>query len=317
MKVLVIANPAAGAGRGRERTRQLVRALEARGHAVERFSTRRAGDARRRVAEAEGAVECIVAAGGDGTLNEVVNGLADPSRTPLVPLALGTANMLAGALGIPGEPAALAEMIERGAVRRIDLGRVGGSRFLGVVGVGFDALVTEAVRRTRRGTLGYPGYALPILRTLASYRAPRLRVRLDGEKPVVCGFAIVAKLRNYGGLFAVTPDAEPDSGKLHICLFHDASIPGLVRIVLPAWRGTLGARDDCTVAAASRIEIESEGEPVSVQLDGDAWGATPTEIRLEPRVVPMLVPRVAPQRARQRVDAFDSRRRFVQGADQS
>lgn len=292
MKILVVANPAAGTGRGRTRADALVRMLGDRGHAVERFSTRCPGDARRRVAEAEGVVDCIVAAGGDGTLNEVVNGLADPSRTPLVPLALGTANMLAGALAIPCDAGALADVIEVGAVRRIDMGRVGASRFLGVVGAGFDALVTEAVRRTRRGSLGYPGYALPILRTLARYAPPRMRVRLDGGAPIECGFAIVANLANYGGLFAVTPDAQPDSGHLDLCLFRDASIGGLVRIVVPAWRGTLAARPDCVVTTATRIEIDTIGaKPASVQLDGDAWGATPVEISVEPRVVPMLVPR--------------------------
>ena len=290
MKVLVVANPAAGTGRGRARTAELVRALEVRGHAVECFSTRSPGDARRRVADAERCVDAIVAAGGDGTLNEVVNGLADPSRTPLVPLALGTANMLAGALGIPRDPAALVALLEAGTIRRIDLGRVGATRFLGVAGVGFDAMVTEAVRRRRRGSLGYRGYALPILRTLAGYRVPRLRVRLDGGAPIACGFAIVAKLPNYGGLFAVTPDAQPDSGRLHVCLFHDASIAGLVRIVRPARRGRLAERADCTVAASSQIAVESEDEPVAVQLDGDAWGTTPIEITLEPRVVPLLVP---------------------------
>jgi len=290
VKILVVANPAAGSGRGRTRVTALVRALQARGHSVERFATRRAGDARRCVAEAEGAVDCIVAAGGDGTLNEVVNGLSDPGATALAPLALGTANMLAGALGVPRAPAALADAIEGGGIRRIDLGKVGASRFLGVVGAGFDAMVTEAVRSTRRGSLGYPGYALPILRTLATYTAPRLLVRLDGAPAIACGFAIVAKLANYGGLFAVTPDAQPDSGRLHVCLFRDASIAGLVRIVWPARRGTLAARSDCVVASAERIEIDADGPPVAVQLDGDAWGATPISVTLAPRVVPMVVP---------------------------
>ena len=202
-----------------------MRALEARGHAVELFATRAAGDALRRVAACEGSVDRIVAAGGDGTLNEVVNGLADPSATPLAPLALGTANMLAVALGVPRDPEQLAEVIDRGSVRRIDLGCVGTTRFLGVVGVGFDALVTEEVRRTRRGPLGYHGYALPILRALRRYRPPRLDVRLDGGAPIACGFAIVAKLPNYGGLFAVTPDARLDSGHLDVCLFRDAIGP--------------------------------------------------------------------------------------------
>jgi YegS/Rv2252/BmrU family lipid kinase len=290
LKLLVIGNPVAGTGRGRERTARLVRALEARGHAVELFATRAAGDARRRVAECEGTVDRIIAAGGDGTLNEVVNGLADPSATPLAPLALGTANMLATALGLPRDPDELAKVVERGTVRRIDMGFVGTTRFLGVVGVGFDALVTEEVRAARRGPLGYAGYTLPILRALRRYEPPRLSVRLDGGDPIACGFAIVAKLPNYGGLFVVTPDARTDSGHLDLCLFRDASIRGLVRIVWPAWRGTLARRSDVVVTTATRIAIESVGPKIaSVQVDGDAWGTTPIEITIQPRIVPMLV----------------------------
>jgi YegS/Rv2252/BmrU family lipid kinase len=290
LKLLVIGNPTAGTGRGRERTARLVRALEARGHAVELFATRAPGDARRRVAECEGSVDRIVAAGGDGTLNEVVNGLSDPSATPIAPLALGTANMLAGALGVPRDPDELAKVVERGAVRRIDLGSVGTTRFLGVVGVGFDALVTEEVRAARRGPLGYAGYTLPILRALRRYDPPRLSVRLDGGDPITCGFAIVANLPNYGGLFSVTPDARTDSGHLDLCLFRNATIGGLVSIVWPSWRGTLAKRDDVVVTTATRIAIESAGsKPASVQVDGDAWGTTPIEITIQPRVVPMLV----------------------------
>ena len=293
LKVLVIANPAAGSGRRRERSARLVRALEARGHAVEFYATRTRGDAGRHVAEREGSVDRIVAAGGDGTLNEIVNGLVDPAATPIAPLALGTANMLAGALGVPRDPEALAAVVEGDTVRRIDLGRVGATRFIGVVGVGFDAVVTEEVRAVRRGSLGYAGYALPILRALRRYRVPRLALRLDGGEPIEGGFAIVGNLPNYGGLFRVTPDARTDSGHLDLCLFRNATIRGLVDIVWPAWRGTLATRDDVLVTTASRIAIDAAGDaPASVQLDGDAWGTTPIEITVQPRVVPMLVARV-------------------------
>jgi diacylglycerol kinase (ATP) len=175
-------------------------------------------------------------------------------------------------------------------VLRIDLGSVGATRFLGVVGVGFDALVTEEVRAKRHGPLGYHGYALPILRALARYRPPQLRVRIDGEPAIACGFAIVCKLPNYGGLFAVTPDARMDSGHLDLCLFKNASIAGLVGIVWPSWRGTLAKRDDVVVTTATHLAIESIGdEQASVQIDGDAWGKTPIEITVQARVVPMLV----------------------------
>ena len=143
-----------------------------------------------------------------------------------------------------------------------------------MVGVGFDAVVTEEVRATRRGSLGYAGYAIPILRALRRYRVPRLALRIDGGAPIEGGFAIVGNLPNYGGLFRVTPEARTDSGHLDLCLFRDATIRGLVGIVWPSWRGTLAAREDVLVTTGNRIEIASaDGAPVPVQIDGDAWGA--------------------------------------------
>ena len=117
-------------------------------------------------------------------------------------------------------------------------------------------------------------------------------MRLDGGAPIACGFAIVANLPNYGGLFAVTPDARTDSGHLDLCLFRNATIPGLVEHRV-ARRGAARSRraSDVVVTTATRIAIESAGaEPASVQIDGDAWGVTPIEITVQPRVVPMLVP---------------------------
>ena len=300
--VLVIGNPTAGSGRARRRAAALVRHLERRGHRVECFVTERAGDARRRAAECEGRVDCIVAAGGDGTLNEVLNGLADPRRTPLVPMALGTANMLARELAIPNDPAALAALIEAATVRRVDMGRLDGSRFLGVVGIGFDARVTENVRHVRRGRLGYRGYVLPILRTLARYRPPRLAVRLDGGAPIECALAIIGNLRCYGGVLRVTAAARCDSGHLDACLFRSASAVDLVRYSWPAFRGRLAANPRVVYRTATLIEVDAEGR-VPVQADGDAWGATPIRIGIEPGVVPILAPggvqveRAAPDRA--------------------
>lgn len=295
MRVLVIGNPAAGLGGAHSRAGELVRALEARGHQVEAVTTGARGDAGRHAAAAEGKVDCIVAAGGDGTLAEILNGLADPGSTLLVPMPLGTANMLARALGVPAVPAALAALIERGATRRIDLGlaRFGdGSllRFLSVAGAGFDAQVTEAIAQTRRGRLGFRGYVLPITRTLLGYRAPRLSVRLDDGAPVACGFAIVGKLSNYGGVLRVTPDAEPDDGRLHACLFLRAGGPDLFRFVVPAFRGRLGLRDDVLLRPVRALEVTAPA-PVAVQLDGDYVGTTPVTLTLAARAVPVLASR--------------------------
>ena len=151
-------------------------------------------------------------------------------------------------------------------------------------------MVTELVRQRRRGRLGYRGYVLPILRTLVRYRPPRFAVRLDGGAPIECAFAIASNLPCYGGVLRVTPDARCDSGRLEVALFERATAADLVRFAGPAWRGTLAAQRGVRCGSATRIEVDGSQAPVAVQVDGDAWGATPIRIELAPRAVPILAP---------------------------
>jgi YegS/Rv2252/BmrU family lipid kinase len=269
----------------------LVRLLEGRGHAVECFSTRspeEAGEGVRK-RESQGYLDCIVVAGGDGTVNDVVNGLENPSRTPLAHLAYGTANMLARELRIPRDPEALASLVERGASRRIDLGRAGSRRFLLVASSGFDAMVTRAISRTRRGTLGYPGYARPILGALRSYRAPRLRVQVDGAEPLVGALAIVSNIRNYGGIFSVADRACPDSGVLDVCVFSGERALDLARYAFAAARRRVSKLPDVAYRTGRCIVIEAR-DPTAVQIDGDYRGTTPLTIEVDAAVVPILTP---------------------------
>jgi YegS/Rv2252/BmrU family lipid kinase len=294
----VIGNPAAGGGRAARCAQELVRALEGRGHSVEWFATRAAGDACRCAGEREGAVDCIVVAGGDGTLNEVLNGLTDPGATPLLPMPLGTANMLSRALGIPRDAERLADAVEASRVRIVDVGLAslaGGlpspQRFLSVAGVGFDAEVTQLLSRLRRGPLGYRGYVAPIARRFLAQRAPRLSVRLDGGPAIEGAFVIVVKLASYGGVLRIAPDARPDDGRLHACVFRRAGRLDLLRFVVPAFRGRLAGRPDVVLRTARSVEVDADG-PVAVQLDGDYRGTTPLSLSLAPRGAAFRVPRV-------------------------
>ena len=289
MRILSIANPVAGGGRARSGAEALAALLEARGHQVERFYTRGAGDARRRAAELEDAVDRIVAVGGDGTLNEIVNGLADPSRTPLTQMPFGTANILAREMGIPFSAEAVADVVERGATRRLDLGTIGQQRFLLLVSSGFDAEVTRVIRATRKGTLGFLGYVVPILRAAARYRPPRLRVRLDGGEPLPAALVLASNVRNYGGLFTIADRARCDSGQLDVCLFERATRLDIARIGIAGRSGRVSQLPGVAYRTARRVEIEAD-EPVPVQVDGDYWGETPVALELEPGVVPILVP---------------------------
>jgi YegS/Rv2252/BmrU family lipid kinase len=289
MKVLVIVNPVAGRGRAARGAERVARLLEARGHHVERLATRGAGDAARGAREREGAVGCFVVGGGDGTLSEVVNGLADPSRTPLLPVPTGTANNLARDLGIPRRDESLAQLVETGAVRRVDLGRVGGRRFLTTVSSGFDALVTEVVKRSRATRLGYRGYPRAILSALAAYRPPELVVQIDDAEPMRGALVVVSNVRRYGGLFVVTDRARCDSGHLDVCLARRATRRDLFYYGIAAALRRLDRVGTLEFRTGRRIRIEAS-RPAPVEVDGDYWGTTPVAIEVEPRVVPVLCP---------------------------
>ncbi len=150
MNVTLIANPVAGRGKAEGQIQKLVQILDRRGPHVETFLTQAAGDARRCASRIEPGPGTIVVAGGDGTLNEVLNGVADPSTTPIALLPTGTANVLAHELGIPNNPEDVAGILDQGVVRKLDMGTIGDSRFLLLVSTGFDAMVTEKIQRGRK-----------------------------------------------------------------------------------------------------------------------------------------------------------------------
>ena len=151
MRVLVIGNPVSGGGRSGRLLERLVRSLEQKGHAVDVFLTEGAGEARRRAEQLEAGADRLVVVGGDGTLNEVLNGLPDPSRIPLTQLATGTANLLAHDLRLPFSVSGMTRLLENGSVRRLDMGLARDRRFLLVVSAGFDAMVTHEVQANRSG----------------------------------------------------------------------------------------------------------------------------------------------------------------------
>jgi YegS/Rv2252/BmrU family lipid kinase len=234
-------------------------------------------------------VGTIVVAGGDGTLNEVLNGLSDPSRIPIALLPLGTANILAHELALPSKPGAVAEAIERGHVRRVDMGLVGGHRFLMLVSAGLDAMITEEVGRRRGKKLGYWGYALPILKTLFRYRSPELRVTAGDREAFKGGLVVVSNTRNYGGIFTIADRACCDSGHLDVCIFPKGTIPALIWYCLAALGGRLSRGTNVIYLTGQRVRIESS-KPVAVQVDGDPFGTTPVVVDFVPSAVPIIVP---------------------------
>lgn len=300
MNILVIGNPISGGGRAGRRATRLAKRLEARGHEVEICFTEKAGDATARASRVEGDADRIVIVGGDGTVNEVVNGLRDPTRIPLALLGTGTANILAHEMNYPYTPEAVARLVESEETREVDLGRAGGRRFLAVVSSGFDALVTQVIAESRTSTLGYLGYAKPILKALGSYHPPDLTVRVGNEE-IRGGLVIVSNTRNYGGLFTMAESARCDSGYFDVLVLERATYLPMIRSAIGGLLGGGISRMNGVVhRTGMEVEIVS-AQPAPVEIDGDFSGETPIEIGMDGGRVPFVVaegglttPRAAP-----------------------
>ncbi|MBI4966387.1 MAG: diacylglycerol kinase family lipid kinase [Desulfomonile tiedjei] len=290
MRVLVIGNPIAGTGRTEQRIHRFVHVLRKHGHDVEVYLTCEAGEAFERARSVDKGVERLVVAGGDGTINEVLNGLEDPARIPILHFPTGTANQLARSLGLPAEPGILARLLEDGPIQRIDMGVAGDRRFLLLVSAGFDAKVTQEIQKRRNDTLGYAGYVLPVLKTLASHSDTKLEVVLDGRQRISGYNVMVLKVREYGGLFVFADDARLDSGHFDVCVFREGTVGWLC---LYAVAGLTRKASDCPGLVhfkARTVRIESE-EPIPVEIDGDHFGTTPVNIDMSPSIVPVVTRR--------------------------
>jgi diacylglycerol kinase (ATP) len=291
MRISIVANPIAGGGKGRIRAEALRAALASRGHETELLVTQAAGDARRFAEERAGAgLDCIVSVGGDGTANEVVNGLGD-STTPYTVLPVGTANVVARQFGIPAKPAAVAEMLERNRVQEMDLGMARGEKFLLGAGAGLDAAITAKVKSRRGRTSSMWIWVRPSIETILSYRYPKIRVTVDGK--VVsedAHYAIVGNCIYSAGLFPSTPHASTDDGLLDVCLIHDITPVKCMSLACHVWSPSFTRRRDVLYCQGRDVRFEAEDEAAPLQIDGDPAGHVPVAFSLLPKAARIITP---------------------------
>jgi diacylglycerol kinase (ATP) len=303
-RVLILANPTAGARANAARVERLCELLGRSGLLVETVS---ALDELTRAVGAAGdpSIRAVVAAGGDGTVTAVLN--ATPPETPIAVLPLGTENLLAKYLEYPLDVGDLAHTIVHGASVAIDAGDVNGRLFLLMVGCGFDAHVVRQVHLARRGHIRHATYVKPILQSIRRYQYPQMRVAWEPPAVVAnaCGprdaertsalaatwqarWVFVVNIPRYAGGLQLLPEARGDDGLLDACLLQRGSLMHGLRYLAGILRGTHQAWPDCRRLTTARIRIEADGE-VPYQLDGDPGGVLPVEIAIVPGRLRALV----------------------------
>jgi diacylglycerol kinase (ATP) len=287
VSTLAIVNPAAGKGMAMpvwRRARAEIPSLQG----WDSVLTECVGHARELASSASTrGYERVVAIGGDGTVYEVANGLAC-TETTLGIIPVGTGNDTALNLGVPFDPLAAADLAARGTARPIDLGQVrtarGISYFVNVAGFGFDAEVSWRVSRMplRKLLGGTTPYVAGVLETLLQYRAPRMRIVVDGHLIERRVFLVaVANNPSYGGGMRIAPNAQCDDGLFDLCVVNDLSRLAVLRLVPRLYSGGHVGHPAVELFRCCEVSADADRR-VRCQADGESVGDVPARFEIVP-----------------------------------
>lgn len=291
MRAQLIFNPASGRAASAARLKSVERAIAEKGFSLETFTAVQPGEARRCAGSAKDeSFQMVICAGGDGTIHEVVNGIAG-SDLILGILPMGTANVLALEMGIPLDPLMACEVLTNGKVKTIDLGLTSvGNYFSCMAGVGLDAQVVREVYPTVKSFLGMIAYPITALGTVLHYGLPELTVEIDGQKPSLRGYSmVVCNSRHYGGRFTLCPDAAIDDGWLDVCILQEHYASAIIRSGISVLLNDQRAIKGVTFHRGRSVNVSS-AQRVLVQSDGDIIGTTPIGFTVIPRALKVMVP---------------------------
>jgi diacylglycerol kinase (ATP) len=277
--MVIIFNPVAGRRRA-ARLWWVLDVLSANGIRLDLAETHRAGHAEVLAREAaQAGAPMVVAAGGDGTIAEVANGLmGSGARLGVIPL--GTANVLAHELALPFAPRAVAAALAFGRTRTlwpgVARGADGSRLFVQMLGIGFDAQVVHRLSLPLKRVLGRGAYVVQTLRETARYKFPSIRLRINDVETEAAS-AVISKGRLYGGKFLLAPEARPAEPGFSVILFGcGGPWPALMYgAALPM--GLLGRTPGARHVRARRVEVVGN-TPIPAQSDGDAAGFTPLSV---------------------------------------
>lgn len=281
-EILVILNPAARS----ERAKSAWKRIEKLPNCTMRATTG-PGDAQ---AVAEAAVQegfkTIVAAGGDGTVNEVVNGIVG-SDVALGILPVGTMNVFAAELGLPGDLDEAWAVIRAGRTRKVDLLRANQQYFIQLAGVGLDAQVVQATSWNFKKNFGPLSYLISAAQ-IAARKPPRLMVEADGITREG-SFVLIGNGRYYGGPVAFFKDARIDDGKLDVLIFKNLAYLDIARYLATVFMGKHTTLPDVEYFQTKRAVVRSD-EDVPVEVDGEVVTTLPVTFRISSRKLRVVVP---------------------------
>lgn len=274
-----IVNPASGRGKGASFGRSLQEKLEPLKLDHDFVYTDYPQHATELAAKASEQFDVIVVVGGDGTIQEAINGMAH-SKAVLGILPVGSGNDFVRAVPIPTNMDRSLDILLRGQCKKIDLARVNNRIYHNGVGVGFDAWAVHTGNKVQR-LRGNAIYLYAVLHTLISYKPKPVEVQFDGRMEQKTYFLMtIANGVSLGGGFYLTPDAELDDGLLDLCLIEDMPKSAVIKNLLKVYSGKHQEDHRVEMARTKKISIQSQ-DGFAVHADGELLSLNLKELDIE------------------------------------
>lgn len=291
MRITCIVNPIAAGGNALKVWPQVEKTLSTTGWDLQVHFTEERGHATYLAAQAvRDNREVVLAAGGDGTLNEVVNGLAGtPVKLGVLPV--GTGNDFARTIKMPKDPLEASVVLNRGKTLAVDLGKIGDRYFINASGVGLDAEVVLEFERRRGNTRAvWLNYFSSLLKILYRFNPRPLTIKYDGIVEEITAMQVtIANGKYFGAGMMVAPNADIADGFFNLCVVEKIAKHEFLKALPAVYRGKHGEHPAVRFIQAKKVEIISP-VPVSVQMDGEYAGEVPVIIENVPGAIQVIVP---------------------------
>ncbi|ALS29986.1 diacylglycerol kinase [Paenibacillus cisolokensis] len=288
----LIYNPTSGREEIKRKLPDILQRLELGGIETSCYATMGEGDAVLAASDAtERGFDLIIAAGGDGTLYEVINGLAEkPSRPPLGILPLGTTNDFARALGIPRHWEYACDLILQQYTRKIDVGKANQRYFINIAGGGSLTELTYEVPAKLKTMIGQLAYYMKGLEKMTRLRPTELRIEARGHEEIEGEFLmfLICNSNSVGGFEKLAPDADLDDGMFEVILVRKCNLAEFIRLTTMALRGEHLNDPHVVHFRSDQIRITSP-DYVQINLDGEYGGTLPFTFEVLPRHLDIFV----------------------------
>ncbi|WP_122645362.1 diacylglycerol/lipid kinase family protein [Enterococcus mediterraneensis] len=285
-KALLIVNPSSGGEKAKTHKEMVIKKLEELFDEVEITYTEKAGDATNFAKKAaKDGFDSVFAMGGDGTVNEAINGLAGEENPPKFGFfPLGTVNDLARALGIPLDLEEAVESLSLDRTRKIDIGKINEHYFMNVVAVGVIPEAVNQVTPEEKTKFGKLAYFISGFKQLGDNHSHTFHLELDGKKQTIESSTLIIGLTNsVGGFEQLLPEAEVDDNLLHLIYLKDKNFLQTVKAVPDLLKGISETNANVGYQTFTEGKISVAGEEtVPTNVDGDEGEELPIHLTLLP-----------------------------------